>query len=560
MKHAFATACLAVVFLSCAKQAPPPGGPEDKTPPEVISSIPENGSTDVSLKPKIVLSFSERMDRERIGEAVFVSPPPDGGIRLDWSGDDLEIKIVDSLADDRTYLVTVGSSATDAHNNRLVSSYTLAFATGSTIDSGSISGMVVKDGDPFPGATVAAYPLTSTSHENFIFDSLQYVTQAGSNGSFEFEFMSAGDYAVFAYNDRNGDKAWNPGREGFAFPRGPAILIGAAGTVTEMNFAVFPRDTTRLGIADASFLRNDLLEINLSAPALGQNMVRAKAFIHSYDKTDTVYAAGIYTWLDTTESCVAVFEEDITAEEYFVQMTDLVDIWGNEIDTEPDSILLQAPLSTDDTPPSLADVYPARGARNVPLDSRIRLRFKERVHHTDTASGATLIDDDSNTTALEYEQIDPFTFEFFDVESLRSGSRLTFHFSLATISDLAGNSITDSTYSLTFHTLNEDSLGAFSGKVVPGARSAGKIPLVFYSPLDGGIRTLLDVQSDGSFRQDVIPGEYTFLGFLDRDPDGYISSGEFVPFDYAEPVFYFPDTVSVRPRFETEGVTLDVDR
>ncbi len=560
MKQAIAIACLTVVLLSCAKQAPPPGGPEDKTPPEIVASIPKNGSTDVSLKPEIVLSFSERMNREKIGEAVFVSPPPDGGIRLDWSGDNLEIKIVDSLVDDRTYIVTVGSSATDAHNNRLMRSFMLAFSTGATIDSGSVSGMVVRDGNAFPGATVAAYPLTSTSCDNFIFDSLQYVTQAGSDGSYEFEFMSAGDYAIFAFDDRNGDKAWNPGREGFSFPGGPAILVGSTGTVTEMNFAIFPRDTSRLGLADASFLRYDLLQINLTAPVLGKDVIEAQAIVHSHDNTDTVYAAGVYTWLDTTESCVAVFEDDFTADEYFVRVTNLVDIWGNEIETEPDSILLQAPLATDGNPPSLADVYPSQAARNVARDSRIRLRFDERVRHTDTVSGAVVIDEDSNVTALEYEQIDPFTIDFFGADSLRSGARLTFHFGLATISDLAGNSVADSTYSLTFRTLNEDSLGSFSGKVVPGERSAGRIPLVFYSPLDGGVRRLLDVESDGSFRQSVIPGDYVFLGFLDRDPDGYLGSGEFDPFNYAEPVFYFSDTVSVRPRFETEGVRLEVDR
>lgn len=547
-----------ILCVSCAKQASPPGGPEDKTPPEILSSIPENGSTDIDLKPDVVISFSERMNRNKIGEAVFVSPPPQGGIRLDWSGDDLKIKIVDSLTDDRTYLVTVGSSATDSHNNRLVQSYMLAFSTGSSIDSGSISGKVIKDAKPLPGTTIAAYTLSSTSYPGFIFDSLQYVTQAGSDGTFRLGFMSPGDYALFAFNDRNGDKVWNPGREDFAFPHGPAILVKTTGIVEDMNFTLFERDSSRLGIDGAKFLRSDLLKIDFSSPVLRMNLANARVFVHGFDNIDTVYASALFAWKDTTKSCVAVFDKSFESEEYYVQVDSLKNIWSICANTQPDSMLLQAPLSTDDKPPVIAETYPLQNAFNIPLDARIRYRFEERVKHADSLSGMTLIDEDSNITQLDIEQIDPFTLEFYPSENLRSGARYVSYLNLSSIVDLAGNSTPDSVYQLIFATLNEDSLGAFSGRVVTGPKTSGRLPLVFFAPVAGGGGKLLDVQSDGRFYEDVRPGEYIFYGFVDRDADGFLNSGSFDPFNYAEPALYYPDTVSVRARFETEDISLKI--
>ena len=86
-----------ILTLSCAKQQFPPGGPADKTPPEILLTQPEHGSVGVGLNPTIKISFSERMDRKRIREAVFVSPPPDGDIKVGGKKHDLRINFTDSL-------------------------------------------------------------------------------------------------------------------------------------------------------------------------------------------------------------------------------------------------------------------------------------------------------------------------------------------------------------------------------------------------------------------------------------------------------------------------------
>jgi hypothetical protein len=61
----------------------------------------------------------------------------------DWSGgDELTLILQDTLASDRTYVITIGSGATDMQKNRMADSYQFAFSTGNKLNKGEIYGRV----------------------------------------------------------------------------------------------------------------------------------------------------------------------------------------------------------------------------------------------------------------------------------------------------------------------------------------------------------------------------------------------------------------------------------
>ena len=62
---------LFVLILGCAKPMAPPGGPVDRTPPEIISSTPASGSIGISIDPSIVIEFSEVIDAKSVEKALF---------------------------------------------------------------------------------------------------------------------------------------------------------------------------------------------------------------------------------------------------------------------------------------------------------------------------------------------------------------------------------------------------------------------------------------------------------------------------------------------------------
>jgi hypothetical protein len=64
------------VLLACARQLPPPGGPEDRTPPQILSAAPEPNATRVSLSARPQFVFSEKIDHASFEQAFFVSPRP----------------------------------------------------------------------------------------------------------------------------------------------------------------------------------------------------------------------------------------------------------------------------------------------------------------------------------------------------------------------------------------------------------------------------------------------------------------------------------------------------
>ena len=88
-----------VLFLGCARQMPPPGGPIDRTPPVVVSTEPADAATDVPLDRRIRIEFSKGMDRRSVERAVFISPQPARAPQMRWDGKTLEKELNRLLAD-----------------------------------------------------------------------------------------------------------------------------------------------------------------------------------------------------------------------------------------------------------------------------------------------------------------------------------------------------------------------------------------------------------------------------------------------------------------------------
>ncbi len=555
-------ATLAVLLLlasSCAKQQFPPGGPEDKTAPEVVSTEPEHGSVLVNLMPTINISFSERMDKQRTREAVFVSPPPDGEVRIDWKKSALRLSFADSLAENRTYLVTVGSGAADEHNNRLEESFTLAFSTGEILDSGVISGAVRKGGASLAGATVVAYSLEDANSPGLLARPPEYTTQTGLDGTYGLSYVSAGDYVLFAFEDRNRDRKWNPPGESIGFPLLPALISSEQSFAASVDFDIFQRDTSALRVEDAAVSQDRVLRIRLSQAILRSTLPRARFLLVSLDDLDTVRIDQVYAWDDSSKAVAAPMPDLGHTEAVSLQIDSLFDLWGNAVNTVADSIMLQAPVGSDRRPPSVEAIVPPDGSRDVEAVPAIRVRFDEPVKIISDTAGLALIDPDSVVIVCAPEQIDRFTVQFTPKDSLRQGTTYNAALAPGVVSDLAGNLNSDSAAAFTIETVNYDSLGSFSGTAVLGHMGPEQTPRIFYRMVSGGQWAELEYDQFGRFFHTVAPGKYCFTGFIDRNGDGFLSTGSLSPFDYAEPVLVFADTVTVRSRFETEEIELRIE-
>src|SRR5260221_3050055 len=125
---------ISAVIVGCAGQVQPSGGPVDTTPPLIVASYPQPNALRFKDR-KILLKFSKYVDRSSVERSIFFSPPA-GVPSYDWSGTDVEISFPDTLRQDRTYILTVGTDVVDLRNhNRMASSFASPFSTSEQVDS-----------------------------------------------------------------------------------------------------------------------------------------------------------------------------------------------------------------------------------------------------------------------------------------------------------------------------------------------------------------------------------------------------------------------------------------
>jgi hypothetical protein len=197
-------------FLACAKQGFPPGGPEDRTPPSILRTLPQSGQTDVDSRIKIQVWFNERIRPNTVENAVFITPRPDNPVRIRCRGSRADLVMSEPLRPERTYVVTFGSGIKDYRNNAMRESFTLAFSTGSKLDHGEIAGRVVGIEDA-RGIGVWAYRLDNSESPDPGRLEAEYIVQCGIQGDFRMTHLSPGLYRLFAVRDRSSDLLYQPG-------------------------------------------------------------------------------------------------------------------------------------------------------------------------------------------------------------------------------------------------------------------------------------------------------------------------------------------------------------
>ncbi|MDQ3388866.1 MAG: hypothetical protein M3483_05115, partial [Gemmatimonadota bacterium] len=91
---------------ACAHIEAPTGGPEDKTPPQLIVTRPDTSSRVESFSGPAVLVFDERLSERDVAGAVTVSPRT-SGVRVDHSGDELRVSLQRGWEPGRIYQIAV---------------------------------------------------------------------------------------------------------------------------------------------------------------------------------------------------------------------------------------------------------------------------------------------------------------------------------------------------------------------------------------------------------------------------------------------------------------------
>lgn len=251
-------AAIAVIATACASIGRPQGGPRDETPPVFVRSNPAPGSTRFGGN-KIDAIFDENLKLEDVVSKVVVSPAQKQMPSISANGKHLTVELKDTLLENTTYTIDFGDAIRDLNEGNILDGFALDFATGDTIDSLRISGIVLQASnlEPAQGMLVGVYDAATYDDTTVTTLPMSRIARTNQLGQFTIRNLKAGSYRVFAMNDVNRDYHWDRS-EDIAFYPTPVTPTVEEITVTDTLRSASGGDSivTHGGVR---YLPNDLL-------------------------------------------------------------------------------------------------------------------------------------------------------------------------------------------------------------------------------------------------------------------------------------------------------------
>ncbi len=108
----------------------------DKTPPTVLSVVPDNNNTTASTTTKITISFSEAMDASTISTTSYTVKQGTTSVSgtVDYTGTTATFTPSSALSAGKVFTVTLTTAAKDIAGNALAANYTWGFTTAAAAD------------------------------------------------------------------------------------------------------------------------------------------------------------------------------------------------------------------------------------------------------------------------------------------------------------------------------------------------------------------------------------------------------------------------------------------
>jgi len=218
--------------------APPPGGPVDKVPPVLLSTVPESVGVYPTWDHDVEFRFDEIVsegstpsmglgtgDLERL---ILLSPSHEIP-RIKWKRDRITVRPREGWKPNRVYRIELLPGIVDLSRNKTDTSIVITFSTGSPLPTDTIQGQALD----WVAGTYARQALIALA---LMPDTLIYRTLTDSAGRFQIGPLPHGEYVAFAVLDNN-HNLQKEDREPF-----DSVRV-AQGTTTIPTLWIYPHDS-----------------------------------------------------------------------------------------------------------------------------------------------------------------------------------------------------------------------------------------------------------------------------------------------------------------------------
>ncbi len=543
------------ILIKCATRGYPSGGPEDKTPPEIISTFPAIDSLNVKDLDEIIINFSERMNESSVQSALFISPPLE--YEIDWSGgDELTLLLTtDTLQKDQTYVITIGAEAKDSRRNGFKESFQFAFSTGEKLDRGQISGTVYGLGKK-EVMYLFGYKITPKDTIDPRLKKARFLTQTGKQGIFDLNYLPLGEYRVYVVQDQNKNLILDAAYEKVGIPSQDVLIDSNFLAHTELNFKLTTIDTTSPFVSSARGINDKTILLRISEEV---NQIDLEKFsIVDTLKGDTLEIKG-FTKTEKTGSQYYIYTvTQDSATPYRITVEGLSDTSGNsQIDTS--IIYFTASANTDTTHFEMENITPADSIENFSIISNIKIYFSLPINTNSISSGFNFLENEKDTLAGYWKWKEYKNGVYLLDEDLEPGTDYRFSIQTGVIKSMWGDTLPDSLITHVFSTISSDEFGSLAGKIEINEKNKNNIYLTAQPLRNKKNKYTIMVSGNYEFKYDWLPeGKYLLNGYMDLDKNGRWSSGNISPFQFSEPFYFQNDTIRIRKRWDVSSKIFEI--
>ncbi len=542
----FVIISLGFILVKCANQQAPPGGPKDKIPPEIVGVYPETGTLNFS-DDYFEIDFSEYVDKLSLLDALFISPEINN-LDYNWSGTSVKITFDDTLNENTTYTVSIGSSIKDLNNkNPMAQAMNISFSTGNKIDIGKISGKVFDE--DLTGTMIFAY-LKADTFANPTLVKPENLTQVGENGEFQLLGLKNGEYRIFAIKDEGGNRLYNIGDDAYGVASKIVIINDSLNSIDGIKFMLTREDTIAPFISNVTMTDKYHLAVEFSesldssklsfdnfyiVDSISLNSIDVK-YLYQGNKRKFEYILAISDTLNIDG------KHSLIAENIFDKYQNITNYESYEfvVSDKPDTLF-----------PKIKSISTSYEKQKIDfINPEFTINFNDGID-IDQLQYALLLD--------KYKwQVIKNNDASFIVEiltELEANKKVKFQINRKLISDAAGNSI-DSVEEFTLETLTGREFSGLSGKVNFSDTSSNLQVVINNKKIGVGYITKVEDNSTYVFKR-ILPGEYTIWLFDDMNNNGEYNFGSVYPFELSEKFVVYPDTVNLRPRWPVGDVNIE---
>lgn len=522
-----------ILFVGCARQMAPPGGPADTIAPYVTQTHPVPDSVGVGVETAIRIQFSEKMDRRSVEEAIFISPQSAQVPKFRWRDDGLEIRFLEGFRKDRTYVVTVGQASADEWHNRMLASHTFRFSTGAVVNQGELWGRVVRSKEQVGQAFAWLYDLDVVPEPDVVHDVAHYVTQPDADGHFHFSGLGPGVYRVFVFLDADQNQTYTPGIDALAISTQDVTMALAQQAVRLGDLKGVVRDTSGpvLSAVRTSDQNHILLRFDEPIRVDMAPIVSGLQVLSVYQDVDSS-RVGIVT------------QTQKGGQSYAVHLA-VTDRWGNRSNVQT---AVRGDGSVDRRAPEILGIWPSVSASQILPNASLEMFFSDAMS-SDITRPFWVVSDTTFSPEGHFEWLAP-NHLLFRPKAFWPLGPVNLKSNKGVVKDLAGN-VFDGRMVFDFTVIDSQAVGRIAGVVAPlnekrviEAMSIEGAPLSYQAHVGLNDSTFVITG--------VLPGLYRVSGFVDANHNGHWDAGMVKPFVASEVLFSESDTVEVRARWQSD--------